>query len=252
MVTERLQAILELVRQTGFVSVDDLVERFSVTPQTIRKDLNTLCDQRLLSRTHGGARLALGVQNMSYEARRVLAAEQKLAIGKAVADLIPDNASLFINIGTTTEAVAQALAQHKQMMIVTNNINVASLMRPITEAKIIIASGTVRSSDGGIVGESTVEFINQFKVDFAVIGASAIDVEGALLDFDVHEVKVSQAIISNAHHVILAADSSKHKRGAPVRIGHVEQIHTFVTDRLPNDDFRALLDAHQVRVIETQ
>jgi len=251
MVTERLQAILELVRQTGFVSVDNLVERFSVTPQTIRKDLNMLCDQRLLSRTHGGARLALGVQNMSYEARRVLAAEQKLAIGKAVADLIPDNASLFINIGTTNEAVAQALAQHKQMMVVTNNINVASLMRPLTEAKIIIASGTVRSSDGGIVGESTVEFINQFKVDFAVIGASAIDADGALLDFDFHEVKVAQAILSNAHHVILAADSSKHKRGAPVRIGHVEQIHTFVTDRLPNEDFRALLDTHKVRIIET-
>jgi len=251
MVTERLQAILELVRQTGFVSVDNLVERFSVTPQTIRKDLNMLCDQRLLSRTHGGARLALGVQNMSYEARRVLAAEQKLAIGKAVADLIPDNASLFINIGTTSEAVAQALAQHKQMMVVTNNINVASLMRPLTEAKIIIASGTVRSSDGGIVGESTVEFINQFKVDFAVIGASAIDADGALLDFDFHEVKVAQAILSNAHHVILAADSSKHKRGAPVRIGHVEQIHTFVTDRLPNEDFRALLDTHKVRIIET-
>ncbi len=251
MPAERLQDILELVKQTGFVSVDSLVERFDVTPQTIRKDLNTLCDQRLLSRTHGGAKLAFGIENMSYEARRVLAADRKLSIGKAVADLISDNSSLFINIGTTTEAVAQALSKRHHLMVVTNNINVASLMHPFADTQVIITSGVVRRSDGGIVDETTVDFINQFKVDYAVIGSSAIDDKGALLDFDFREVKVARAILSNAKHVILAADSSKHERTAPVRIGHVSQIHSFVTDRLPSENFRKLLEKHEVRIIET-
>lgn len=249
---KRRQQILDIVREVGAVSVDELIQRFDVTPQTIRKDLNRLCDERLLARTHGGAQLASSVENMSYEARGVLAREQKMAIGRAVADIVPDNASLFVNIGTTTEAVAQALLHHSQLMVITNNINVASLMRPYPQNKVIIASGEVRSSDGGIIGESAVDFINQFKVDFAVVGASAIDDQGALLDFDYREVKVSQAILSNARHVILVADSSKHERRAPVRIGHISQVHSFVTDHCPGPAFRRLLSGFEVRLIETQ
>lgn len=251
MTTNRQQQILDIVRETGLVTVDELVRHFSVTPQSIRKDLNKLCEGRLLTRTHGGARLASSVENMSYEARRVLSSDQKLAIGRAVAEIIPDNASLFVNIGTTTEAVAQALLHHKQLMVITNNINVASLMRPYRHNQVIIASGEVRSSDGGIVGGSAVDFINRFKVDFAVIGSSAIDADGALLDFDYREVKVSQAIISNARHVILVADSTKHDRTAPVRIGHISQINTFVTDRCPDKEFQSLLASFDVRSIET-
>lgn len=247
----RRQSILDIARKVGVVTVDELISRFDVSAQTIRKDLNRLCDERLLTRTHGGARLASSVENMSYEARRMLAAEQKQAIGKAVAQLIPDNASLFVNIGTTTEAVAQALLQHRHLLVITNNINVASLMRPYPQNKVIIASGEVRSSDGGVIGESAVDFIKQFKVDFAVIGTSSIDTDGALLDFDYREVKVSQAILSNARHVILAADSSKHERPAPVRIGHISQTHSFVTDHCPDDAFRQLLDGFDVQVIET-
>lgn len=251
MTTPRQQQILELVRESGDVLVEDLASHFGVTPQSIRKDLNALCADRVLTRTHGGARLASRIENMSYEARGVLAKAEKQAIGRAVADIIPDNASIILNIGTTTEAVAQALLQHNNLMVITNNINVATLFRPYSQHKVIIASGEVRSTDGGIVGQSAEDFINQFKVDYAVIGSSAIDEEGGLLDFDYREVRVSQAIISNARHVILAADSSKHERSAPVRIGHISQIHTFVTDRCPRPDFKSLLDQHDIRVVET-
>lgn len=251
MTSKRQQQILDIAREKGQVAVDELVRRFDVTPQSIRKDLNRLCEERLLSRTHGGARLASSVENMSYEARRMLASDHKQAIGQAVAEIIPDNASLFVNIGTTTEAVAQALLHHQQLMVITNNINVASLLRPYSNSKVLIASGEVRSSDGGIVGEAAVDFINQFKVDFAVIGSSGIDAQGALLDFDYREVKVSQAIISNARHVILAADSTKHERTAPVRIGHISQINSFVTDRCPDKDFQRLLAGFDIRTIET-
>lgn len=247
----RSSAILDIAKLNGLVSVEALVRRFEVTPQTIRKDLNGLCAKGLLERVHGGARLAAGVENMSYEARRVIAADSKQAIGEAVAGLIPDSASLFINIGTTTEAVAHALVQHRRLMVITNNINVASLLRLGEHNQVIMAGGEVRCSDGGIVGQAAVDFINQFKVDFAVIGASAIDADGALLDFDFREVRVAQAIIRNARHVILAADVGKHERTAPVRIGHVSQVQTFVTDRCPDAAFRRLLQELDVRTLET-
>jgi DeoR family transcriptional regulator, glycerol-3-phosphate regulon repressor len=247
----RHAAIMDLARAEGRVLVDDLAQRFGVTPQTIRKDLNDLCEQRLLSRIHGGALFPSGVANMEYEARRGIAAAEKEGIARAAAGIIPDNASLFINIGTTTEAVAAALLDHSGLMVITNNINVANRMRVHASFEVVIAGGVVRASDGGIVGEAAVDFIRQFKVDYAVIGVSAIDADGALLDFDFREVKVAQAIMANARHVILVSDSTKFERTAPVRIGHISQVTTFITDRCPDDGFRAICREGGVELVET-
>jgi DeoR family glycerol-3-phosphate regulon repressor len=229
----RQQEILAAARQLGRVSVDGLSAKFSVTPQTIRKDLNELCDRRLLTRNHGGAILSSGVENVAYESRRQLAANEKELIGRRAAELIPNNASLFINIGTTTEAVARALTGHEGLLAITNNLHVASTLMPCPGIEVIVAGGAVRKSDGGIVGEQAVDFISQFKVDYAVVGVSAIDDDGSLLDFDYREVRAAQAIISNARNVILVTDAMKFTRSAPVRIGHLKQVDVFVTDRPP-------------------
>lgn len=248
--TPRHAAILDLAKEHGRVLVEDLADHFHVTPQTIRKDLNDLCDQRLLSRIHGGAVLPSGIENMEYEARRKIASDEKDAIGRAAASLIPDNASLFINIGTTTEAVSRALLDRSGLMVITNNINVANRLRVYPSLEVVIAGGVVRGSDGGIVGEAAVDFIRQFKVDYAVIGASAIDHDGALLDFDFREVKVAQAIIANARHVILVCDSTKFERTAPVRIGHISQVDSFITDRCPDPRIRGICEESDVRLVE--
>jgi DeoR family transcriptional regulator, glycerol-3-phosphate regulon repressor len=247
----RQMEIMALAREEGRVLVDELAARFSVTPQTIRKDLNDLCDERALTRIHGGAVFPSGNENVKYEARRSMAAAEKQAIGRAAAALIPDNSSLFINIGTTTEAVGDALTEHRELMVITNNINVANRLRVFPSIEVVIAGGVVRGTDGGIVGEAAVDFIRQFKVDFAVIGASAIDEDGALLDFDFREVKVAQAIIANARHVILVSDASKFERTAPVRIGHLSQVHTFITDHCPLPGLRTVCTDNDVRLIET-
>ena len=249
--SERQLAILDLARKHNGVNVEALASHFGVSVQTIRKDLNQLCEQRQLTRVHGGATLPSGVENLEYEARRRIAAEAKQAIGKAAAALIPNDSSLFINIGTTTEAVSQALLEHAGLLVVTNNINVANRMRVYPRFEVVIAGGVVRPSDGAVVGEAAAGFFSQFKVDYAVIGASALDEEGALLDFDYREVKVAQAIIANARHVILVADQSKFSRSAPVRIARIGQIGSFVTDHCPSDSFRQECALAGVRMIET-
>jgi DeoR family glycerol-3-phosphate regulon repressor len=229
----RQHEIIEIARHSGKVTVDELVARFDVTPQTIRKDLNDLCDQRLLTRTHGGALLSSGVVNVAYESRRQLAAGEKRRIGVRAAALVPNDASLFVNIGTTTEEVARALLQHEGLLVITNNIHVATILMPHPKIDVIVAGGMVRRTDGGIVGEAAVDLIGQFKVDYAVIGVSAIDDDGALLDFDYREVRAAQKIIANARTVILVSDSMKFTRSAPVRIGHISQVDFFVTDAQP-------------------
>jgi DeoR family transcriptional regulator, glycerol-3-phosphate regulon repressor len=248
----RRQEILALARAQGRVNVEGLAARFQVTPQTIRKDLKDLSDQRLLSRVHGGAVIASGVENVNYEARRFIAREQKRAIGVAAAKLIPNNTSLFINIGTTTEEVAHALLDHEGLLVITNNINVATILYRHPRIEVIIAGGPVRRSDGGVIGGAAVDFIRQFKVDMAVIGASAIDEMGALLDFDYREVRVSQAIIDNSRQVLLVADRLKFERSAPVRIGHISQIDMFVTDELTSMPMAELCRTHGVKVVEAR
>ncbi len=247
----RQTEILELARAQGRVLVEELAAHFDVSPQTIRKDINELCEMRQLTRVHGGALFPSGMENLQYEQRRQIAAREKEAIGRAAAALIPDNSSLFVNIGTTTEAVALALLDHGKLMLITNNINVANRMRLFPQFEVVIAGGVVRSADGGIIGEAAVDFIRQFKVDFAVIGASAINDDGTILDYDLREVKIAQAIIANARHVILVADSTKFERMAPVRIGHLSQIHSLVTDQCTSSAVAKICADNDVQLIET-
>lgn len=245
----RLMDIVAAARETGRVSVDDLAQQFDVTPQTIRKDLNELCDKGHLQRVHGGAVLASGLTNMGYTARRQLAADAKREIGEKVASLIPNNASILINIGTTTEQVAMALREKRDLMVITNNINVINILSGCTDIDVVVAPGTYRHADGGVVGEAAVDFIRQFKVDFSVIGSSAIDRDGSLLDFDYQEVKVARAIIENSRHTILAADAMKFERAAPVRIAHVSQVDTFVTDHPLPEHLQIVCDENDVSVV---
>jgi len=244
----RHKEIMEAARETGRVLVDDLAAQFGVTPQTIRRDLSELCDRGLLVRVHGGAMLKSGFANLGYEARQGMLVEEKERIGRLCAAAIPDNASLFINIGTTTEAVAQALMNHRDILVITNNINVANTLAANPHCEVIVAGGMLRRSDGGLIGEATAGFIKQFKVDYAVIGASAIDEDGTLLDLDYREVQVARAIIDNARRTYLVADSSKLDRTAPVRIAGMDRISAFFTDTVKSDRLRQVCALHGVAV----
>lgn len=244
----RQQQIMALARSAERVLVDELVATFEVTPQTIRKDLNELCEAGLLARVHGGALLPSGVSNMGYEQRRNMASEEKRLIGQLCAAQIPNNSSLFINIGTTTEAVAQALLSHQNLMVITNNLNVANILIQNSSFEVIIAGGVVRHADRGVIGEATADFVKQFKLDYAVIGTSALDEEGALLDFDYREVRVTQAILSNARDRFLVTDKTKLERTAPVRVGHVSQLTSLFIDSLERPKLAQVCAQHGVQV----
>lgn len=246
--TPRQSEIVALAKALGRVTVDDLAERFSVTPQTIRKDLSTLSDHGALSRYHGGAVRASYPTLATPEARRRLAPEEKRLIGLTAAALIPDSASILINIGTTTEQVAMALRGRQRLMVITNNLNVVNILQGNDTIEVVVAGGVLRHADGGIVGEAAVDFIRQFKVDYAIIGTSAIDADGTLLDYDYREVKVAKAIIGCARRSILVADSMKYERTAPVRIGHLSEFDHFVTDRLPPPPLLQICRDKDVRV----
>jgi DeoR family glycerol-3-phosphate regulon repressor len=232
----RQNEILDIVRAEGRVMVDDLAQRFDVTLQTIRRDLTDLADMGHLDRVHGGAVPRTGATNLGYEQRRRMNQQAKTAIARACAAAIPENCSLIMNLGTTTEAVAQELLAHRNITVVTNNMNVANILAANPGCEIMVAGGALRRTDGGLVGELTTQFFEQFKVDIAVIGASALDQDGDILDYDLAEVRVSKAIIRQARKVFLVCDGSKLDRSAPARLASLAEIDTLFTDRpLPTD-----------------
>lgn len=227
----RRAELIKLVNQQGFVSVEHLAHTFRVTPQTIRRDVNTLDQEGLLRRYHGGVAPASGAENLAYGTRQVLHQDEKRQIAALLASQVPDQSSLFINLGTTTEEVARALLDHKGLRVITNNLNVAAILSANTSFEVVVAGGVVRARDRGITGEATLDFIRQFRVDYGVIGISGIDLDGTLRDFDYREVRVSQAILNHSRRVFLAADHSKFGRNALVELGHLSQVNALFTDQ---------------------
>ncbi len=226
----RQSEILEIARGEGRVFVEDLAQRFDVALQTIRRDLADLADAGLIDRVHGGATLRTGMTNLGYEQRRSMNDAAKAAIARACAAAIPDNSSIILNLGTTTEAVARELLNHRNITVVTNNMNVANILLANPGCDIMVAGGALRRSDGGLVGDLTSEFFGQFKVDLAVVGVSAIDPDGDLLDFDLAEVRVSRVILKQARRSFLVCDHSKLGRSAPALLGSLSEIACIFTD----------------------
>lgn len=246
----RQTEILDIARAEGRVMVEDLAQRLGVTLQTIRRDLGDLADLGHLDRVHGGAVPRVGVANFGYNERRRMNAAAKAAIGRACAAAIPDNASVILNLGTTTEAVARELLRHRNLTVITNNMNVANTLSANPGCEIMVAGGALRRSDGGLVGDLTTQFFAQFKVDYAVIGCSALDADGDLLDFDLAEVRVSKAILRQARKTFVVCDHSKLDRSAPARLASLAEVAALFTDRpLPDDLARRCADwGTQVRL----
>ncbi|SLN74416.1 Glycerol-3-phosphate regulon repressor [Roseivivax jejudonensis] len=226
--------ILEIARRDGKVTVDGLAEHFGVTLQTIRRDLSDLAETGRLERVHGGAVLPSGTMNIGYEDRRGLNAEGKAAIARACAAAIPHDCSIFLNIGTSTEAVAEQMLTHRNILAVTNNLNVAATLARNPDCEVVVTAGALRRSDGGLTGDLTQSTIRQFKFDIAVIGCSALDDEGDILDFDMQEVGVTRIIIEQSRRVFLVADHTKFRRNAPVRVAALADLAAFYTDAPPS------------------
>jgi DeoR family glycerol-3-phosphate regulon repressor len=247
--TPRQRLLLEFIRQHGDTSVAALARVLEVTAQTVRRDVRHLEESDLVARYHGGVGLPSTVENIDYAQRQVMNVEAKRRIARLVARHIEPGRSLIIDIGTTTEEVAKALAHHRGIRVVTNNLNVAAIMAQNEQAEVFVAGGLVRQRDRGIVGEATLDFIRQFKVDVAVIGVSSIEPDGTLLDYDYREVRVAQAIIAQARETWLVADHSKFSRGAMVRLGHLSQVARFFTDVPVPAPVQELLDESRVQLL---
>lgn len=246
----RQTQLIDTVRAEGAVSIESLAERFSVTLQTVRRDVQRLAEAGLLARFHGGVRLPISTtENIAYRQRQAMESDGKIRIAKEIAKRIPNGCSLLMTIGTTIEAVAHELRNHQGLRVITNNLHIAALLSNNRDCEVIVAGGVVRGSDQGIVGEAAVDFIRQFKVDIGLIGISGVESDGTLRDYDFREIKVARTVIQHSREVWLAADHSKFNRPAMVELCHLRDIDIFFTDEPPSPAFTELMAQTDVECV---
>ncbi|MCA0277480.1 MAG: DeoR/GlpR family DNA-binding transcription regulator [Proteobacteria bacterium] len=233
--SSRQAHLLSYLEHNHYVSIEEITTLYGVTTQTARRDIMALEEQGKVRRLHGGATISTPVEPSVLRQRRVDNAAQKEKIGRLAADLIPDGAAVFIDTGTTCEAVARALVRHRDLRVVTYSLRVATTLSESTDFAIAVPGGFVRQVDGGVFREETADYIRRFKFDIAVISVSGIDNEGDIGDDDHAEVAAVSAAMRQSGRVILAVDSSKFGRRALVRLASLSDIHTIVTDELPGE-----------------
>jgi len=249
----RQLALLQYVRERGTLKTEALAGHFNTTLQTIRRDIQRLTDTGALERFHGGVRsVDSSSRNTAYTERKRANAIAKQRIARLVASAIPSGCSLFMNIGTTVEAVASELLNHQGLRVVTNSLHVANTLSGNLQCELQVAGGTVRHEDQGVVGEAALSFIRQFKVDIGLIGISGIDADGTLRDFDMREVMVARAIVEQSRKVWLVADGSKFGRPAMIEMAPLKVLHTLFTDTAPSQGFARLLADQGVRCAVAQ
>ena len=236
----RRERISTLVSERGAISVGALAELLDVSMQTIRRDIDALCEEGGLRRQHGRVELKGKRLNAPFDERAGTNPAAKRAIGEAAARLIDDGASLFLSIGSTPLSVAKALQQHKELTVITNNLSAAMALSDEVSNRIILPAGELRLPDRDILGDDVLDFFGQYRAEFAIFGVAGVAEDGGMLDFHSAEVRVREQMRRNAQRSVLVLDSTKFGRLAPAAGGNVVDVDHVIFDRLPSKKFASL------------
>lgn len=218
--TPRQRRILEAVEGRGFVTIERLAESFDVSAQTVRRDIIALDAAGLIQRFHGGAGIGgeSSTVRLGHGRKRSLAQEAKRAIARSAAQLVPEGAAVFMDVGTTAEALAVELnAVAKQLTVFTNSLHVADAFRP-DRHEVHVLGGVLAGSDGSLVGEETVAQVLDLRLDAAFIGCSGIEADGSVMDFDRRKIAIKRAAMRVSAERYLLAAENKFGRTARARV----------------------------------
>lgn len=228
---ERRYKILELIKAKQFVSVNDLSEEFSVHETTIRRDLDELEDKGLVARIHGGViPTDVKKEESPFEERKTENSSEKAQIGKYAASLIQDHDSIILDSGTTTLQIAKHLTTQKNLTVITNDINIASVLKNNREVKTIVTGGVVYHNSYMLNGMLTDEALKKMFVNKAFIATPAINLSSGLNHFDEYLIPAKKSMLHSAQQVIVVADHTKIGRKALHSFWPLDKIDLLITD----------------------
>ncbi len=231
---ERRQAILDLIRETGRVSVADLRQRFGVSEVTIRADLQALADQGLVVRTHGGAvpssNVKEGVQELSLAVRRQKQVVEKNHIAEEAAAMVQDGEAIILDTSSTALAIACHLKDRRELTILTNSLMVAVEMLDAPGVNVVMPGGRVRRDSASLIGVDGLELVRQFNIQKGFFGAHGLTKAEGLTDVSAAEAEMKRPLVAMARQVIAVLDATKWGRVGLMSFAHLEDIDQIITD----------------------
>ena len=246
---DRQRRIGELIQTRGSIRASELVDMFGVTDETIRRDLAHLGELGIVQRAHGGA-ISVPTRNESdYNWRLEEREAEKVAIGRAAANLVCDRSTIIIDSGTTTLQLARALQGKRDLVAVTNAVSNANELLKNPNITVVLTGGVVRPLTLDAVGDLAVNTLRDLHVDQTFLAISAISLDGGLTYPRFEEVSVKQAMINAATEVILLADSSKFGHNALTRVAPLTAIRRVVTSPGLDPDFQRAMEDMGIEVI---
>ena len=254
----RLTKILDLVTESGHVTVAEVSSRLQASPATVRRDLNALAEQRLVLRTHGGASALTSGYELPLQAKTTIHAEAKAAIARATSALVGVGDVVGLNGGTTTTEVAWQLARSDHLTptdgsrgftLVTSALNIAYELTVRPHVRIVLAGGTVRPRSYELVGPAARRSIGELVLDVAVLGVDGVSARFGATTAEPEEAEVGRALAGAAKTVVVVADASKLDATGASRLLALERLDVLVTDRSPGGELADALAAAGVRVV---
>lgn len=229
--SRRMILILDLLAERGTVTLANLSGILGISPATARRDLADLAEQRLIVRTHGGARLIDSRSELPVSLRDTRFQEAKRAIAEAVAQIIPrQRYAVALSGGSTVANVARALSGHDELTIVTNSLTIAQLVTSYPHLKVIMTGGILRAESLELVGVLAENTFNAINLGTAILGTDGITAAGGVTTHDETEARTNHAMVTHAQRVIVVADGSKIGRLALAQVATVGQVDMLVTD----------------------
>ncbi len=245
---ERFDNIKAEVMRRGFVDNDVLSDRLGVSLATIRRDLDEMETLGLLRRTHGGATIAEGTNELSFHSKLSVFHQEKRAIGALCARLVPEGAVIGCTGGTTVMSVIRSL-KGKPMTVITNAINVAIELAPSEAAQVIVTGGSLRTRSYELVGHIADRTLGEFHIDIALLGVDGIDLKQGISTYTMAEAHAAALYISQAEQVWVVTDHSKVGKVTPALIAPLSKVHTLITDSGLDPDLRRRFKAAGLKVI---
>jgi len=249
---ERQKQILSMLSRQGRLSVAEIVEQFSISEATARRDLESLASEGKAQRVHGGA---IAVEQAPPELpileRENEQSDEKVRIGRVAAELIADNYSVFLGSGTTVLEVAKNLRDRKNLTVITNSLPVLNALAGLKEITVISLGGMLRDSELSFIGHITEQSLAEVRVDKVVIGTRGVSLEHGLTNDYLQETLTDRAILKIGREVIVVADHTKVNRVSTVLLAPLDSMQTFVTDLSSDKKFVQALKKQNIKVIVT-
>jgi DeoR family glycerol-3-phosphate regulon repressor len=245
---KRQSEILNVVRQQGTCSITDLAEVLAVSTETIRRNIQPLIESGAVLRFHGGIMIPEQLDEPPFQKRMQVNRDAKRMIAGMVRDVVRDGDSLILDNGTTAAYVADALAQHSRLLVVTHSVAIASRLASRNGNRVFIAGGEL-SEDASVFDSSAVDFLSKFQVKYAFLSVGGITRAGELVDFHLFEADFAQAAMRQAQETWAITDRSKFGREAPIKVCELSAIDVLACDGDPPPEFAARCLRAGVRIV---